>query len=205
MNNLLQVKSGLSSLRDVTIFDASNQPQADSPCLKSGSDRCQQLCFAFPEGSPTPFTCKCSTGVLDDNGRTCGTPKEYLVFATRTEIRSVSLDPKALSSPFAPIKNLSNVVGLDFDFSDKRLIFTQIRPDARIGWLNTDSPKVDNITLVRQGGINPEGIAYDWTHQKIYWTDSSNNTIYAMNLDGTQVLPVHFHDDCLFYYWLSLV
>ena len=181
-----KIKSGLSSLRDVAIFDASNQPPADSPC-SAASTQCQQLCFAFPQPSAKEFVCRCSTGALEEDGRTCGTPKEYLVFATRTEIRSVSLDPKALSSPFAAITNLSNVVGLDFDFNDQRLLFTQIRPAARIAWLSTQSPAADNITLVRQGNVNPEGIAYDWTHQKIYWTDSANNTIYAMNLDGSQV------------------
>ncbi len=40
-------------------------------------------------------------------------------------------------------------------------------------------------TLIKSGNINPEGIAYDWTHKKIYWTDSANSSIYSMNLDGT--------------------
>jgi len=38
--------------------------------------------------------------------------------------------------------------------------------------------------------INPEGISYDWTQKKIYWTDSSNNSIYAMNIDGTEVVMI---------------
>ena len=100
------------------------------------------------------------------------------------------MDPKALSAPFATITNLSNVVGLDFDFSDRRLIFTQIRPDAKISSFNIDNPTFENITLVRNGSINPEGIAYDWTHKKIYWTDSANSSIYAMNLDGTEVVNI---------------
>lgn len=197
-NNTLpeKVKSGLDNLRDVAIFDISNQPVGDTPCAKSPDNGgCEQLCFSYPSDLSTPqapfgFTCKCSTGSLQDDGRTCGTPKEYLVFATRTEIRSVSLDPKALSSPFAPITNLSNVVGLDFDYADKQLIYTQIRPEARIAWLHSDVPASANATLIKSGPINPEGIAYDWTHKKIYWTDSANSTIYAMNLDGTQVINI---------------
>ena len=195
-NNSLpeKVKSGLDNLRDVAIFDVSIQPASDTPCSRLGNGGCEQLCFAYPPELsaqlPFGFACKCSTGVLQEDLRTCGSPKEYLVFATRTEIRSVSLDPKALSSPFAPITNLSNVVGLDFDYADKRLLFTQIRPDARISWLNTDLPLFNNITLVKNGPINPEGIAYDWTHKKIYWTDSANSSIYAMNLDGSQVINI---------------
>ena len=190
-----KVKTGLDNLRDVAIFDISNQPQGDTPCSKSpDAGGCEQLCFAYPtdSSSPTPFgfQCKCATGSLQEDGRTCGTPKEYLVFATRTEVRSVSLDPKALSAPFAPLVNLSNVVGLDFDYADRRLIYTQIRPDARIAWFNSDLPNSLNATLIKSGPINPEGIAYDWTHKKIYWTDSANSSIYAMNLDGTQVVNI---------------
>lgn len=192
-----KVKTGLDNLRDVAIFDISNQPQGETPCTKTPeTGGCEQLCFAYPTDSVSPspspfgFQCKCATGTLQEDGRTCGTPKEYLVFATRTEIRSVSLDPKALSSPFAPLVNLSNVVGLDFDFADRRLMYTQIRPDARIAWFNSDSPNSSNATLIKSGPINPEGIAYDWTHKKIYWTDSANSSIYAMNLDGTQVVNI---------------
>lgn len=86
--------------------------------------------------------------VLQPDGRSCGAPSEYLVFATRTEIRSVSLDPKALSAPFAPITNLSNVVGLDFDYADSKLVFTQIRPDARISWFDAARPFLSNVSAV---------------------------------------------------------
>jgi low density lipoprotein-related protein 2 len=192
-----KVKTGLDNLRDVAIFDISNQPTGDTPCTKTPeTGGCEQLCFAYPTDSVTSspsvfgFQCKCATGSLQEDGRTCGTPKEYLVFATRTEVRSVSLDPKALSAPFAPLVNLSNVVGLDFDFADHRLIYTQIRPDARIAWFNAENPSATNATLIKSGPINPEGIAYDWTHKKIYWTDSANSSIYAMNLDGTQVVNI---------------
>lgn len=187
------VKSGLDSLRDIAIFDVSTQPQSESPCSRRAeSGGCEQLCFAYPSDSSksSEFECKCSTGSLQPDNRTCGTPGEYLVFATRTEIRSVSLDPKALSAPFAPIANLSNVVGLDFDYVDRRLIFTQIRPDAKIAWYDTDRLLAANATLIKTGPINPEGIAYDWTHKKVYWTDSANSSIYAMNLDGTQVTNI---------------
>ena len=51
--------------------------------------------------------------------------KEYIVFTTRREIRSLHLDPKVTSVPFAPKTNLSNVVGLDFDYKDKKIFFTR--------------------------------------------------------------------------------
>lgn len=39
----------------------------------------------------------------------CDTMSEYLVFATRTEIRSVSLDQQSTNMPFKPIVS-SNIV-----------------------------------------------------------------------------------------------
>ena len=82
--------------------------------------------------------------------------------------------------------NLTNVVGLDFDYNDNHMFYTQIRPWAKIA----DSPSLNDAHVVLSKGINPEGIAYDWTQNKVYWTDSSNNSIYAMNLDGSDLVMI---------------
>lgn len=86
--------------------------------------------------------------------------------------------------------NLTNVVGVDFDYEDKVLLFTQIRPWARIAKVPSGEPTNDKIKQIINRGINPEGIAYDWTQKKIYWTDSSNNSIYAMNMDGSDLVMI---------------
>ena len=36
--------------------------------------------------------------------------------------------------------------------------------------------------------MDPTGIAYDWIGKKVYWADSRNHSIYAMNLDGSHVV-----------------
>lgn len=86
--------------------------------------------------------------------------------------------------------NLTNVVGVDFDYEDKVLLFTQIRPWARIAKVPSAEPSSDKVKQIINRGINPEGIAYDWTQKKIYWTDSSNNSIYAMNMDGSDLVMI---------------
>lgn len=63
----------------------------------------------------------------------------------------------------------------------------EIRPDGSISWVNPD--KMD-IHVVLNKTINPEGIAFDWTTKKIYWTDSANRSIYAMNRDGSQLVMI---------------
>lgn len=85
---------------------------------------------------------------------------------------------------------MTNVVGIEFDYVDKRLLFTQIRPVAKIAWLSSKDPSSEDIHTLLSRGVNPEGIAYDWTQKKIYWTDSSNSSIYAMNMDSTEIVMI---------------
>ncbi|XP_015791351.1 low-density lipoprotein receptor-related protein 2 [Tetranychus urticae] len=182
------IKSNLETLRDIVIYDSKNQPMADTPCSRSGNSVCDQLCFAKPEGYTPSWSCACASGVLSEDGKSCVSVKEYLVFTTRKEIRSVHLDPKQGGSPFQPRVNMTNVVGLDFDFKDDKLLFTQIRPDGSISWIDIKKP--DEVHTILKNNINPEGIAYDWTNRKIYWTDSANRSIYAMNMDGSQIVMI---------------
>ena len=197
------VKTGLASLRDIVMLDASNQPQDSSnPCHRLGNGNCEQLCFSYPQdadgadgggsGSSTSGRkCACSTGSLV-SGRKCSVSPEYLVFATRTEIRSEHVtsddDTSDFGKPFEPVRNLTNVVGVDFDFDKKRIYYTQIQPKPKIAYMSAASP--GKGTDVLADTINPEGIAFDWVHDKIYWTDSRNRSVYSMKTDGTQIVDM---------------
>ena len=189
------VKSGLSELRDIAIFDIQNQPRAETPCSRAGNGGCAQLCFSLPVEEPNAATpkCDCASGVLDASGGGCKVASEFIVYSTRAEIRSefipVNDSATATVAPFEPVANLSNVVGIEFDYKDSRLLFTQIRPEPMIAWMDAKKP-TSNFTIILDKGINPEGIAYDWVHRKIYWSDSRNSSIYAMNLDGTQIIDI---------------
>ncbi|KAF0767414.1 low-density lipoprotein receptor-related protein 2, partial [Aphis craccivora] len=191
----IPIRTGLPRLRDIAIFDVNTQPPDESnSCSRFGNGGCDQLCFSFPPSysiNKFLFRCDCATGVIAaGTGTKCDTVSEYLVFATRTEIRSASLDPLSTTLPFKPVGNLSNVVGLDFDYADNKLFFTQIRPMSQISSVSSNSPSNSQIKMILGRRINPEGISYDWTQKKIYWTDSSNNSIYAMNIDGTEVVMI---------------
>ena len=190
----VRVRTNLQKLRDIAIFDLTNQPSDETNPCKFRNGGCEQLCFSFPQDSTstsrTNMKCNCATGKLAPDGRKCDFANEYLVFSTRTEIRAIYLDPRSTNVPFSPVGNLTNVVGIDFDYNDQKLLFTQIRPWARIGWMPATIPKNPDIKNIISRGINPEGIAYDWTQKKVYWTDSSNHSIYAMNLDGTDLVMI---------------
>lgn len=45
-----QVRTNLAKLRDIAIFDLTNQPPDDTnPCQRLGNGNCDQLCFSYPQ------------------------------------------------------------------------------------------------------------------------------------------------------------
>lgn len=145
-----------------------------------------------PDSKPNAeYRCGCSSGVLQPDGRTCGDVSEFLIFATRSEVRSVHLTPQSSGTPFPAKVNLSNVVGVDFDYTRKRVFFTQIRPEPAIAYFDLNATSDHSVQVLLRKYINPEGVAYDWTSQKLYWTDSANRSIYAMDAtNGTNVVQI---------------
>lgn len=106
----------MKGLRDVAVFDVAAQPSDDTnQCRRLGNGGCDQLCFAFPADrgilNKVQFKCDCSTGKIGSDGRKCENEEEYLVFSTRTEVRSISLDPRSTSVPFKPV--VRNKINLD--------------------------------------------------------------------------------------------
>ena len=79
-NSTLLKKINTSNLKEIFVFSDKSQVQdVESPC-KSSQNVCEQLCFAMP-GQNVP-KCACAVGELDtQNGKTCKTPKEYLIYA----------------------------------------------------------------------------------------------------------------------------
>ena len=134
-----------------------------------GNGNCEQLCFTHPSDASKGLdtivfgrTCECAFGTLV-NGRKCAVSEEYLVFSTRTELRSTHISRKGdtevdSANPFKPIKNLTNVVGVDFDYKGSTLYFTQIGGSARIAKMNSQNPGANSMEDILTQGINPEGI-----------------------------------------------
>lgn len=118
------IRPGLKNLRAVKYYDAYAQPESENYC-----SICEQLCYAIE----SRYVCDCATGKLVNNK--CVGLEEYVVFSTRTELRSVHVDVDNGVVPWAPVGNLTNVVGVDFDWRDGRILFSQIRPESKVGWV----------------------------------------------------------------------
>ena len=80
-----------------------------------GNGHCEQLCFTYPADAADKSasysfgrTCECAFGSLV-NERKCAVSKEYLVFSTRTELRSqhISRDGDEDVDSSNPFKGMS--------------------------------------------------------------------------------------------------
>lgn len=69
-----RLRTNLDKLRDIAIFDQTNQPlDPSNPCKRFGNGGCEQLCFALPTetvdgGLGRSFKCDCATGTVAADG-----------------------------------------------------------------------------------------------------------------------------------------
>uniref|UniRef100_A0A8C4EP09 Low density lipoprotein receptor b n=1 Tax=Dicentrarchus labrax TaxID=13489 RepID=A0A8C4EP09_DICLA len=128
-------------------------------------DICSQICINLP-GS---YKCDCEKGyMIDPVSKTCKAESgtvPTLYFTNRHEVRKMTVDRREYVSL---IPQLKNAVALDIDIS---------KIDV--------AGNASHHTVVIGSEIGaPEGIAVDWIHGNIYWTDSMLKTISVATTDG---------------------
>ena len=204
-DSMLLRKLKAENLQDIAIYDESIQPyNLDSPCLQN---TCDQLCFAIAFQSTAK--CSCAIGELDSNdGRTCKTPKEYLIFAMEHEIRSINLLPAGIqashsfSSPWRPITGLSQTIGIDFDFEKNKIFFSDI-VEKKLSWFNVneENPQINNLIINNATSFStprnisqPDGLSYDWVSDTIYWSDSRLKLVASLSVNTGMRYVIAYSD-----------
>ncbi|MBN3296498.1 LRP2 protein, partial [Amia calva] len=161
------IRDSISDLTDVTVFDAHVQPLAANmvafnPCLEDNG-RCQQLCFAMPEAQQPQ--CGCAHGSLLSNGVSCGYGMdEFLVYTTEYSLNSALSNNKQM---IGPIKSFR--------------AHLELKPEDPVALQVQEFNPLLTITIDLD---DPEGLAYDWLHKRLYFSDYYNKSIQAMGLDG---------------------
>ena len=112
-------------------------------------------------------------------------PKGSLIIANRQDIRRISLNSTGYE---IVVPDQKSVVGLDFDFKQQNLYWSDVVADTiQKASLNNEA----SVEVIVQDDLEaPEGLAVDWINQKLYWVDSGTRKIEVSDLDGRNRLPL---------------
>ncbi|XP_013377136.1 PREDICTED: low-density lipoprotein receptor-related protein 8 isoform X9 [Chinchilla lanigera] len=145
-------------------------------------DACSQICVNY-KGY---FKCECHPGyemdTLTKNCKAVAGKSPSLIFTNRHEVQRIDLVKRNYSRL---IPMLKNVVALDVEVATNRIYWCDLSY-RKIYSANMDkaSNPADQEVLIGEQLHSPEGLAVDWVHKHIYWTDSGNKTISVATLDG---------------------
>ncbi|XP_056265928.1 low-density lipoprotein receptor isoform X2 [Pseudoliparis swirei] len=148
------------------------------------ADTCTQICINLP-GS---YKCDCKEGYeIDLVSKTCRAESgtvPTLYFTNRHEVRKMTVDRREY---VRLIPQLKNAVALDLDMSNKMIFWSDL------SLKKIYSSKIDvagnssyHSVVIGSGIEAPEGIAVDWIHGNIYWTDGVLKTISVATTDGSK-------------------
>ncbi|XP_062576146.1 low-density lipoprotein receptor-related protein 4-like isoform X3 [Saccostrea cucullata] len=178
-SDVVTLRYNLSGLMDIHAvqLDTGDLEKMNKCQKKNGG--CSHLCLPNPSG----YSCMCPTGLkLLKDGKQCQkVPEKFLLFASRGSVRRISFDTNDTTDVFLPLKDLHNVIALDYDNRDKKIFYTDVHQDV-IKRANFDGSQSE--VIVSSNLETTDGLAVDWIGRNLYWTDTGRDRIEVAWLDG---------------------
>ncbi|XP_067893601.1 low-density lipoprotein receptor-related protein 8-like isoform X2 [Heterodontus francisci] len=146
-------------------------------------DRCSQICTNIKGG----YKCNCFQGYeMDPMTETCKAvgKSPSVLFTDSHDIRMINLMKKEYTRL---VSTLKNVVALDVDVEANSIYWIDLYyKEICSAPLDKASDSSQHIHLIKQDLHIPEGLAIDWVHKNVYWTDSGTKSISMATADGTK-------------------
>ncbi|XP_012494808.1 PREDICTED: low-density lipoprotein receptor-related protein 8 isoform X4 [Propithecus coquereli] len=155
-------------------------------------DACSQICVNY-KGY---FKCECHPGyemdILTKNCKAVAGKSPSLIFTNRHEVRKIDLVKRDYSRL---IPMLKNVVALDVEVATNRIYWCDLSyRKIYSAFMDKASDPAEQEVLIDEQLHSPEGLAVDWVHKHIYWTDSGNKTISVATVDGGRRCTLFSHN-----------
>ncbi|CAL8332388.1 unnamed protein product [Lota lota] len=150
----------------------------------STPDVCSQICVNLP-GS---YKCDCKDGyAIDPVTKTCKAESgtvPYLFFTNKHDVRKMTVDR---NDYVRLMSGLKNVVALDLDIPSDTVFWSDLSLKKIYSTKISTAGKASvHHTVIDSDLASPEGLAVDWVHGNIYWTDSEQQTISVATVDGSK-------------------
>ncbi|XP_062849860.1 low-density lipoprotein receptor-related protein 8-like [Trichomycterus rosablanca] len=146
-------------------------------------DACSQICINL-KGD---FKCECHPGYeMDPVSKSCKAEGKgpYLMFTNRHEIRRIDLVKRDYTQV---VPTQKNAVAIDVDVAANRMFWCdRFHRKIYSAYIHEASDPSHHVTLINSELLSPEGLALDWVHHNLYWTDSGHGTISVASTDGSR-------------------